>query len=46
MQLLIALVAASVLYSVLVCFVPETGWYSDVYPWAYHDVIEMAQFWT
>ncbi len=46
MKVLIALVAASVLYSVLVCFVPETGWYSDVYPWAYHDVIEMAQFWT
>ena len=43
---LLVLVAVSVLYSVLVCFVPETGWYSDIYPWAYQDVIETAQFWT
>ena len=46
MKVLLVLVAVSVLYSVLVCFVPETGWYSDVYPWAYQDVIETAQFWT
>ena len=39
MKVLLVLVAVSVLYSVLVCFVPETGWYSDVYPWAYQDVI-------
>ena len=32
MKVLLVLVAVSVLYSVLVCFVPETGWYSDVYP--------------
>lgn len=43
---LIAMVAFGVLYSVLLCFVPETGWYSDIYPWAYHDLIEMVQFWT
>lgn len=46
MKVLLVLVAVSVLYSVLVCFVPETGWYSDVYPWAYQNVIETAQFWT
>ena len=46
MKVLLVLVAVSVLYSVLVCFVPETGWYSDVYLWAYQDVIETAQFWT
>ncbi len=46
MKVLLVLVAVSVLYSVLVCFVPETGWYSDVYSWAYQDVIETAQFWT
>ncbi|MBC2889407.1 cytochrome C oxidase Cbb3 [Gordonibacter massiliensis (ex Traore et al. 2017)] len=46
MKVLLVLVAVSVVYSVLVCFVPETGWYSDVYPWAYQNVIETAQFWT
>ena len=46
MKVLLVLVAVSVLYSVLVCFVPETGWYSDVYPWAYRDIIETVQFWT
>ena len=46
MKVLIVLVAASVAYSALLCFVPETGWYSDIYPWAYQDVIETAQFWT
>ena len=46
MKVLRVLVAVSVLYSALLCFVPETGWYSDIYPWAYQDVIETAQFWT
>lgn len=46
MKVLIVLVSLSVIYSLLVCFVPETGWYSNVYPWAYQSVIEMAQFWT
>ena len=45
-KVLLALVAISVLYSVLVCFVPETGWYSDIYPWAYQSLIEMVEFWT
>lgn len=45
-KVLLALVAVSVLYSVLLCFVAETGWYSDIYPWAYQSIIEMVQFWT
>lgn len=40
------LVAVSLLYSVLLCYVPETGWYSDVYDWAYHNIVESFEFWT
>ncbi len=43
---LIVVVSLSVLYSVLLCFIPETGWYSDIYPWAYQDIIELVEFWT
>ena len=43
---LIVLVAIGVVYSALLCFTPETGWYSDIYPWAYHDLLETFQFWT
>ena len=39
-------VGISLVYSVLICFIPETGWYSSMYPWAYQDIIEMVQFWT
>ncbi len=39
-------VAVSVAYSVLLCFIPETGWVSDIYPWAYHDILEMVRFWA
>ncbi len=46
MKTLLVLVTVSVAYSALLCFVPETGWYSDVYPWAYQNIIETAQFWT
>ena len=46
MKVLLVLVALSVAYSALLCFVPETGWYSDMYPWAYQDVLETFQFWT
>lgn len=46
MKTLIALVTVGVVYSALLCFVPETGWYSDVYPWAYQDVLETMRFWT
>ncbi len=45
-KVLLILVALSLLYSSLLCFVPETGWYSDVYPWSYQSVIEMFQFWS
>lgn len=47
MKVLLVLVTVSVLYSALLCFVPEeTGWASDVYRGAYRDIIETAQFWT
>ena len=45
LKLLIALVCASVTYSLLLCLVPETGWYSNVYPWAYQDLLQTALFW-
>ena len=40
------LVAFSLVYVVLLCFVPETGWYSDVYDWAYQSIVEAFEFWT
>ncbi|MGN0301877.1 MAG: cytochrome C oxidase Cbb3 [Anaerotardibacter sp.] len=43
---LLVLAGISVLYSFLLCWVPETGWVSDIYPWVYQDVIEMFNFWT
>lgn len=43
---LIALVTLSVLYSVLLCLVAEVGWLSDVYPWAYQNLLEMFEFWS
>lgn len=46
MRVLAALVVVSLVYSLLLCFVAETGWYSDVYPWAYQSILEMFQFWT
>lgn len=46
MKVLLVLVSVSVLYSALTCFVPETGWFSDIYPWAYQDIVETVQFWT
>ncbi len=46
MKVLIVLVAISLLYSSLLCLVPETNWYGDVYNWAYQDIVEMFQFWS
>lgn len=43
---LIVVVSISVLYSALLCITPETGWYSDIYPWAYHDLLEAFLFWV
>lgn len=40
------LVAFSVVYSVLLCMVVETGWYGSVYDWAYQSFIEVVEFWT
>ncbi len=45
-MVLLALAALSVTYSLLLCFVPETGWYSDMYPWAYQELLETFLFWT
>ena len=45
-KVLLVLVAVSVFYSALICFVPETGWYSDVYSWAYSSFFETVLFWT
>ena len=46
MSILLALVAASVIYSALLCLVAETGWYSDIYSWAYQNILETFMFWT
>lgn len=46
LRVLGVLVFLGLLYSTLICFIPETGWYSDVYAWAYQDLIEMVEFWT
>ena len=40
------LVAFSLVYIVLLCFVPETGWYASVYDWAYQGIVEAFEFWT
>ena len=29
----------------LLCLAPETGWYSDVYPWAYQGLLDAVVFW-
>lgn len=46
MKVLIACVTISVAYYVLLCFVSEVGWYSDIYDWAYQDILETFSFWT
>lgn len=46
MKGLICVVAISVVYSWLVGFAPETGWFSEIYPWSYQDIVEAVQFWT
>lgn len=45
-QVLSVLVAFSLVYIVLLCLVPESGWYASVYDWAYQNVIEAFEFWT
>lgn len=46
LKTLIALVAVSLVYQVMLCLVAETGWVSDMYPWAYQGLLEMFEFWT
>lgn len=46
MKVLLGVACVSVAYSWLICFVPETGWFSDIYPWSYQDIIETFEFWT
>lgn len=46
MKVLIALVGMSLLYTVMLCIAPLTNWISDVYPWAYQDMLEMFEFWS
>lgn len=45
-KVLLTLVTLTVIYSALICFIPETGWWSDAYPWAYQNIVESVQFWT
>ena len=45
LKLLLVLVGVSVAYSALLCLAPETGWYSDVYPWAYQGLLDTVVFW-
>ena len=45
-KVIILTVTISVLYSLLLCFVPETGWYSDVYAWSYEGLKQAFLFWT
>ena len=45
-KIIILTVTASVLYSTLLCFVPETGWYSDVYAFSYEGLKDAVLFWT
>ena len=45
-RVLVVLVGASMLYSSLICLVPETGWISDAYPWAYQGLIRTFLFWV
>ena len=42
---LMVLVGISLCYSLLMCYVPETGWLSEAYPWAYQNIVEMVAFW-
>lgn len=45
LKVLIGLVTLSVVYTALLCVVPETGWYSDIYPWAYQGLVDSVLFW-
>ncbi|MCH4185155.1 MAG: cytochrome C oxidase Cbb3 [Eggerthellaceae bacterium] len=44
--ILAGLIGIGLLYSILLCIVPETSWYSDTYSWAYQGILRLFQFWT
>ena len=44
-RVLVVLVAMSIGYSLLLCLVPETGWVSSAYPWAYQAIVDQLCFW-
>ena len=44
-SILPGLVSLSLLYELCLCFVQETGWYSNIYPWAYQAIVHLFQFW-
>lgn len=46
MGVVLVVASLSVLYSILTCFVVETGWYGDAYDWAYIDFLKNIIFWT
>jgi hypothetical protein len=46
LKVLLTLVGLSLLYTVMLCIAPLTNWISDVYPWAYQDMLEMFEFWS
>ena len=43
---LVVLVGVSLAYSALLCIVPEIGWISNRYPWAYQGLLQAFLFWT
>ena len=45
-RVLVVLVGVSLLYSFLLCLVPETGFVSDAYPSAYEGFMQTFRFWT
>lgn len=45
-RVLVALVALSLAHPFLMFLVPEAGWVSSVYPWAYQGLLQTFLFWT
>lgn len=45
-HVLMVLVGVSLCYSLVMCFVPEVGWLSEAYPWAYENIVQMVVFWN
>jgi hypothetical protein len=45
-RVLVVLVGLSLVYPWLLCAVPEIGWISSSYPWAYQGLLQTFLFWT